>query len=168
MTQRDSNTARVQDSLAGSLRTETLNCTFADPGAPTAPPPTRPAHSAPNCATPSSSTASTRTARRPSASAAPCDSPPWAASRILGRDRDLGSVEPGKLADLALWDLTGFRHASIADPVAALVLGAAAPLTLLLVNGRTVVEDGRLTTDDEQRLARLTRAEAHRLARLRA
>lgn len=87
-------------------------------------------------------------------------------ARILGRDRDLGSVEPGKLADLALWDLTGFRHASIADPVAALVLGAAAPLTLLLVNGRTVVEDGRLTTADEQRLARLTRAEAHRLARL--
>ncbi len=85
-------------------------------------------------------------------------------ARVLGRDADLGSVEPGKLADLALWDLTGFRHACVADPVAALVLGAAAPVALLLVNGRPVVEDGHLTTVPEDRVARLTRTQAARLS----
>ena len=44
-------------------------------------------------------------------------------ARCLGREAEIGSLEPGKLADVALWDLTGVDHAGIADPVAALVLG---------------------------------------------
>jgi cytosine/adenosine deaminase-related metal-dependent hydrolase len=87
-------------------------------------------------------------------------------ARVIGREREIGSIEPGKLADLALWRLDGFLHASIADPVAALVLGAAAPLTLLLVDGRPVVEDGHLVTVDEDAVARSTRAQARRLALL--
>ncbi len=87
-------------------------------------------------------------------------------ARVIGRDREIGSVEPGKLADLALWRVDGFRHASIADPVAALVLGAAAPLTLLLVDGRPVVRDGHLVRVDEDEVARRTRTQARRLARL--
>jgi hypothetical protein len=59
-------------------------------------------------------------------------------------------------------------HASIADPVAALVLGAAAPVTLSLVGGVPVVEDGRLLTGDEDAVARSTREEARRLARIAA
>lgn len=59
-------------------------------------------------------------------------------------------------------------HSSIADPVAALVLGAAAPVTLSLVNGRTVVEDGHLTTADENLIARDARNQARRFARLAA
>ena len=47
-------------------------------------------------------------------------------ARCLGRDDELGSLEPGKLADVALWRLDGLGHAGIDDPVAALVLGAAA------------------------------------------
>jgi cytosine/adenosine deaminase-related metal-dependent hydrolase len=70
-------------------------------------------------------------------------------ARCLGRDGDLGSLEPGKLADIALWDLTGLGHAGIEDPVAALVLGPAAPLRLLLAGGRAVVQDGALSTVDE-------------------
>ncbi len=87
-------------------------------------------------------------------------------ARVIGREREIGSIEPGKLADLALWKVDGFLHASIADPVAALVLGAPAPLTLLLVDGRPVVEDGHLVTADEDTIARDTRAEAGRLARI--
>ena len=45
-------------------------------------------------------------------------------------------------------------HADIADPVAALVLGAPPPLDLLLVNGRPVVEQGRLVGVDEEAVAR--------------
>ncbi|MFC0599156.1 8-oxoguanine deaminase [Streptomyces palmae] len=89
-------------------------------------------------------------------------------ARVLGRAEQIGSLEPGKLADLVLWKLDGIGHASIADPVAALVLGPAAPVTLSLVNGEPVVEDGRLTTVDEETIARRTRDEARRLARIAA
>jgi cytosine/adenosine deaminase-related metal-dependent hydrolase len=73
---------------------------------------------------------------------------------VLGRSVDLGSVEEGKLADLALWRLDTFAHADIADPVAALVLGSRPPLELLLVDGRPVVEHDRVVTVDEHALAR--------------
>lgn len=70
-------------------------------------------------------------------------------ARCLGREGELGSLEPGKLADLAVWDLGGLRYAGIDDPVAALVLGATPDVKLLLVGGETVVADGRLHTTDE-------------------
>jgi cytosine/adenosine deaminase-related metal-dependent hydrolase len=73
---------------------------------------------------------------------------------VLGRDDEIGSIEVGKLADLALWRLDGLAHADVADPVAALVLGAAPPLELLLVNGRPVVERDRVLTVDTDALAR--------------
>ena len=47
-------------------------------------------------------------------------------ARVLGRDDEIGSLEAGKLADLALWRLDTVAHADIEDPVAALVLGSAA------------------------------------------
>jgi cytosine/adenosine deaminase-related metal-dependent hydrolase len=74
-------------------------------------------------------------------------------ARCLGRDDELGSLEPGKLADVALWRLDGLDHAGIADPVAALVLGAPRPVDRLLVGGRPVVEDGELRTADEDEVA---------------
>jgi cytosine/adenosine deaminase-related metal-dependent hydrolase len=75
-------------------------------------------------------------------------------ARCLGRADEIGSLEPGKLADLALWRLDGIGHAGIADPIAALVLGSAPPLRLLTVGGRVVVEDDELRTVDEDSLAR--------------
>ncbi|MFF6960500.1 8-oxoguanine deaminase [Streptomyces sp. NPDC008317] len=90
----------------------------------------------------------------------------YGGARVLGRTAEIGSLEAGKLADLVLWKLDGIAHASIADPVAALVFGAAAPVTLSLVNGVPVVENNRLTRADEDAIARLTRTEAQRLARI--
>lgn len=84
-------------------------------------------------------------------------------ARCLGRERELGSLEPGKLADLAIWDLSGLRYAGIEDPVAALVLGAVPPLKLLLVSGETVVADGELKTADESTLASELAAASRRL-----
>ncbi|WP_427765980.1 8-oxoguanine deaminase [Streptomyces sp. DSM 41931] len=86
-------------------------------------------------------------------------------ARVLGRADEIGSLEPGKLADLVLWRMDTLAHASIADPVTALVFGAAAPVTASFVNGRQIVENGRLLTADEDAVARTTRAEARRLAR---
>lgn len=75
-------------------------------------------------------------------------------ARVLGRADEIGSLEPGKLADLALWRLDTLPHADIDDPVAALVLGAPPPLAMLLVDGQTVVEDGTVATVDESAVAR--------------
>ena len=85
-------------------------------------------------------------------------------ARCLGWESELGSLEPDKLADLALWRLDGIGHVDIADPVAALALGPRPPLSLLLVGGRTVVEDGELRTADVATIARNARAAAGRLS----
>jgi cytosine/adenosine deaminase-related metal-dependent hydrolase len=70
-------------------------------------------------------------------------------ARCLGRSSEIGSLEVGKVADLALWRVDGLGHAGIADPVAALVLGSAPPLELLAVGGDVVVERDQLSTVDE-------------------
>ncbi|MGH8824865.1 MAG: 8-oxoguanine deaminase [Jiangellaceae bacterium] len=87
-------------------------------------------------------------------------------AHLLGRENEIGSIEVGKLADIALWRVDGPEHSSIEDPVAALVLGAPPPLTLLLVDGAVVVEDGRTTTADPAEVARDAQAQARRLATL--
>ncbi|MGW1501027.1 8-oxoguanine deaminase [Streptomyces mirabilis] len=92
----------------------------------------------------------------------------YGGAQVLGRAAEIGSLEPGKLADLVLWKLDTLAHASIADPVTALVFGAAAPVTLSLVGGEPVVENGRLLHVDEDAIARATREEAQRLARIAA
>ena len=74
-------------------------------------------------------------------------------ARVLGRASEIGSIEVGKLADLALWRIDGVAHAGIVDPVAALTLGSQPPLALLLVNGEEVVRDGRLVRADERAVA---------------
>jgi len=84
-------------------------------------------------------------------------------AQCLGRSHELGSLEAGKLADIALWDLTGLGHAGIDDPVCALVFGSPAPLRRLLVGGQTVVADGELRTADPVTLAARARAAARTL-----
>jgi cytosine/adenosine deaminase-related metal-dependent hydrolase len=86
-------------------------------------------------------------------------------ARVLGREAEIGSLEPGKLADVALWRLDSLPQAGIADPVAALVLGSAPPLELLLVNGRVIVEHDHVLTVDEQQAALAARAATRRLLR---
>jgi cytosine/adenosine deaminase-related metal-dependent hydrolase len=89
-------------------------------------------------------------------------------ARNLGRQDELGSLEPGKLADLALWRVDGPFTAAVDDPVCALVFGPQPPLARLLVGGRTVVEDGELRTVAHDATGRAG-AEAHRrLMRLAA
>lgn len=84
-------------------------------------------------------------------------------ARCLGRDGELGSLEPGKLADLAVWDLRRLGFAGIDDPVAALVLGPRADVRLLLVGGETVVADGQLHSTDETTVAAELSAASRRM-----
>ncbi len=75
-------------------------------------------------------------------------------ARVLGRQDEIGSLEAGKLADIAVWEVDRIEHAGILDPVAALGLGALPPLKRLFVGGSAVVEDATLVTTDEAALAR--------------
>jgi cytosine/adenosine deaminase-related metal-dependent hydrolase len=84
-------------------------------------------------------------------------------ARCLGRDAEIGSLEPGKLADLVVWRLDGLAHAGIDDPVAALVLGSLPEIELSLVGGRPVVDDGELVGVDPSGVAGELRAAVARL-----
>ncbi|HEY8479373.1 MAG TPA: amidohydrolase family protein, partial [Spirillospora sp.] len=81
-------------------------------------------------------------------------------ARCLGRDDEIGALEPGRLADIALWRVDGF-HAAVDDPVVAFAFGATPPLRRLLVGGRTVVDDDVLVTVPEDEAGRRG-ADAHR------
>ncbi|KAA9106399.1 8-oxoguanine deaminase [Microbacterium rhizomatis] len=85
-------------------------------------------------------------------------------ARVLGRDAEIGSLEPGKLADIAVWRVDTVEHAGILDPVAALGLGALPPLARLFVNGRVVVEESELVTAEAPILAEEVAAASRELA----
>ncbi|HWE58077.1 MAG TPA: 8-oxoguanine deaminase [Solirubrobacteraceae bacterium] len=72
-------------------------------------------------------------------------------ARCLGRERELGSLEPGKLADLALWRVGGISGDGMSDPLATLVFGAPT-LERLWVSGRPIVEQQELLTADARAL----------------
>ncbi|GAA1920509.1 8-oxoguanine deaminase [Microbacterium aoyamense] len=85
-------------------------------------------------------------------------------ARVLGRQDEIGSLEVGKLADVAVWQVDRVEHAGILDPVAALGLGAMPPLKRLFVGGNVVVEDATLATTDEGAIAREVAAASRELA----
>ncbi len=85
-------------------------------------------------------------------------------ARCLGREDEIGSLEPGKLADIALWRADEVGHAGISDPVAALVFGPAPRVELLLVGGREVVRGAELRTADEREIATEIAGVSRRLA----
>ena len=63
---------------------------------------------------------------------------------ILGRE-DLGSLEPGKAADLVAFRVDGLEHAGAhGDIVAGLLTCAPVHAWLSVINGRVVVEQGAI------------------------
>jgi cytosine/adenosine deaminase-related metal-dependent hydrolase len=84
-------------------------------------------------------------------------------AQVLGRP-DCGSLEAGKRADIAVWDVSGIEAAGAWDPVAALVLCGPARVRDLFVEGRRIVREGRIATIDLSRVIERQRALALRLA----
>lgn len=72
-------------------------------------------------------------------------------ARVLGRE-DCGSLEVGKRADLAVWDMTGVEAAGSWDPVGALLLCGPGRVKHLFVEGRQVVREGEMVTIDLPRV----------------
>jgi 8-oxoguanine deaminase len=82
---------------------------------------------------------------------------------VLGRS-DIGSLEPGKCADLVAVNLNHLEYAgALHDPVAALVLCAPTHVDWSFVGGRPVVQDGHLLNIDVPRLVERHNAAARRL-----
>lgn len=80
----------------------------------------------------------------------------------LGRD-DLGSLEPGKVADIALFDADRLEYAGgQEDLIAAVVLCAARPDTVL-VHGKAIVRRGELVGQDIEAIASRQNAASRRL-----
>jgi len=82
---------------------------------------------------------------------------------VLKRD-DLGSLEPGKSADLAVWRLDSLELAGADDPVAGLVFSGPHRVDRLVVAGEDVVRDGHLVRADEERIAQEHRRVAEKFS----
>ena len=84
---------------------------------------------------------------------------------VLRRD-DIGSLEQGKQADLAVWRTDGLELGGADDLVAGLVLSGPHRVDRLVVGGEDVVRGGALVRADETDIARAHRAEARRFAQV--
>jgi cytosine/adenosine deaminase-related metal-dependent hydrolase len=82
---------------------------------------------------------------------------------VLRRD-DIGSLEPGKRADIAVWRTDVLQLAGAADQLAGLVFSAPHRVDRVYVGGNEVVRDGLLVRADEDEIAREHRAQARRFA----
>jgi cytosine/adenosine deaminase-related metal-dependent hydrolase len=80
---------------------------------------------------------------------------------VLGRN-DIGSLEAGKCADLAIWRTDVLELGGAEDPVAGLVLSAPHRVDRLVVGGEDVVRGGALVRADEADIVREQRAQARR------
>lgn len=83
-------------------------------------------------------------------------------AQVLNRS-ELGSIEVGKRADIAIWDMSGLAAAGAWDPIAALVLNGPFNVRTLLVEGKLVVSEGRLANVEEARIAENAAARVARL-----
>ena len=82
-------------------------------------------------------------------------------------ERQVGSIEPGKRADLVLYDLDTPEWRPLLNPVNNFVYAASgASVRTVLIDGRVVLDEGHLTTLDEralyERVERLSREHIRR------
>ena len=86
-------------------------------------------------------------------------------ARALGLEAQTGSLEPGKLADLVAFDLSGLAQQPIYDPVSQLIYASNRDCVKhLWVGGKQLLADGRLTRMDEQALIAKAREWGARIA----
>jgi len=80
---------------------------------------------------------------------------------VLGR-QDLGAIEPGRCADLAVWRTDMLELGGAGDPVAGLVFSAPHRVDRLLVGGEEIVRDGLLVRASEEEIAQEHRRQAEK------
>mgnify|MGYP006300925959 FL=1 len=74
-------------------------------------------------------------------------------ARLLGRT-DIGSIEEGKAADIAIFELDRLEYTgALSDPLAALIFSGINHQTdMTIVNGKILVRNGQLTSVDEREI----------------
>jgi cytosine/adenosine deaminase-related metal-dependent hydrolase len=84
-------------------------------------------------------------------------------ARLLGWGESVGTLAPGKAADLALFEMDRLDYAgALSDPLAAVIFSGCSHLAhTVIVNGRVQLEGGVLKGVDERAL----RQDANRIAR---
>ena len=82
---------------------------------------------------------------------------------VLRRD-DIGSLEPGKCADFAVWRTDGLELGGVDDLVAGIVFAGPFRPDRLVVGGESVVRDGQLVNADEAEIAKAHRVEARKFS----
>jgi cytosine/adenosine deaminase-related metal-dependent hydrolase len=84
-------------------------------------------------------------------------------ARALGRD-DLGRIAPGAKADLVLWKARSWRMTPLRDPIKNIVYNATdGDVDRVYVNGRLVVDGGRVLAADEDKILRALQAAGERM-----
>ena len=87
-------------------------------------------------------------------------------ARVLGLEHQIGSLTPGKQADVTIIDLRSPHLDSFGDPVAAAVLGAGpADVETVVIGGDIVKFEGALVGDHVRRAHELMRQARERLRR---
>ncbi|MGZ4807293.1 MAG: 8-oxoguanine deaminase [Ilumatobacteraceae bacterium] len=85
----------------------------------------------------------------------------------LGRGGEIGVIEPGAVADIAVWRLTGPSFAgAIADPIEAWLRCGPVAAWHTIVNGRAIVRDGRIVHADLDEVLGTHARHAARIQRL--
>jgi 5-methylthioadenosine/S-adenosylhomocysteine deaminase len=80
-------------------------------------------------------------------------------ARALKLDQLVGSLEPGKRADVVIIDLDEDNLVPLYDPMSHLAYAVeAADVHRVVIDGRVVLRDGVLTTADEREIRRQVRA----------
>jgi 5-methylthioadenosine/S-adenosylhomocysteine deaminase len=85
-------------------------------------------------------------------------------AKAFGIDDRVGSIEPGKRADIVVVSLDGMHAEPPTDPVATLVYATTATdVRHVVVDGRVVVRDGKLLTLDPAEVIEVARERAARV-----
>lgn len=86
-------------------------------------------------------------------------------ARAIGRGDDLGSIEPGKLADLVLLDVARPNTAPTLDAVSTVVYSAnPSNVDTVVIGGRVVIRGGAVESADERAIVAEAQAAADRIA----
>ena len=86
-------------------------------------------------------------------------------ARALGLEAEVGSIQPGKRADLILIDRGGIGTAPDPDPWSSIVYAArGTDVVLTMVDGEILTRDGQLVRDDKGQIAADARVAARQLA----
>jgi 5-methylthioadenosine/S-adenosylhomocysteine deaminase len=86
-------------------------------------------------------------------------------ARAMGLDAELGSIEIGKRADLALVRLHGLHSTPVSDVISALVYSAEAEdVHTVIIDGQVMMQERNLITLDEREIIGAAEREAEKLA----